>query len=99
MNGTMDVREVFKAAVNEQGKNFVRETTSTDAHLFLRHVSDMHYRSTGLIVRYSSKQLGFNGTWDMTHLETNLSRKGKYVFFGASRRNNDTHKRLYLRNH
>ena len=42
MNGTMDVREVFKAAVNEQGKNFVRGTTSTDAHLFLRHVSDMH---------------------------------------------------------
>ena len=94
MNGTMDVREVFKAAVNEQGKNFVRGTTSTDAHLFLRHVSDMHYRSTGLIVRYSFKQLGFNGTWDMTRLETNLSRKGKYVFFGASRRNNDTHKRL-----
>ena len=30
----------------------------------------------------------------MTRLETNLSRKGKYVFFGASRRNNDTHKRL-----
>ena len=54
----------------------------------------MHYRSTGLTVRYSFKQLGFNDTWDMTRLETNLSRKGKYVFFGASRRNNDTHKHL-----
>ena len=88
----MNVREVLKAAVNEQGKNFVRGTTPTDAHLFLRHVSNMHYRSTGLIVRYSFKQLGFNDTWDMTRLEINLSRKGNYVFFGASRRNNDTHK-------
>lgn len=94
MNGTMDVRDVFKDAVGEQGKNFVRGTTSTDAHKFLRHVSTLHYRATGSIVKYSFKQLGFNSTWDMKLIESNLCRKGKYVFFGATRKNNESHKRL-----
>ena len=84
----MDVRDVFKAAV--------RGTTSTDAHKFLRHVSTLHYKATGSIVKYSFKQLGFNNAWDMNHLEANLCRKGKYVFFGATRKNNATHKRLLL---
>jgi hypothetical protein len=66
MNQTMDVREVFKAAVGEQGRNFVRVV----------------------------KQLGFNNDWDMHSIESNLCRPGKYVFFGATRKNNDTHKRL-----
>ena len=94
MNQTMDVREMFKAAVGEQGKNFVRGTTSTDAHRFFRHVSKMHFEATGLLVVYKFKQLGFNNDWDMHSIESNLCRPGKYVFFGATRKNNDTHKRL-----
>lgn len=94
MNGTMDVRQVFKAAVGEQGRNFVRGTTYTDAHKFLRHVSTLHYKATGEIVKYLFKRLGFNNAWDMQFIETNLCRKGKYVFFGATRKNNPTHKNL-----
>ena len=94
MNGTMDVRDVFKTAVGEQGRNFVRGTTSTDAHKFFRHVSKMHFEATGILIRYKFKKLGFNNIWDMHSIEKNLCNKGKYVFFGATRKNNVSHKRL-----
>ena len=90
----MDVRDIFKAAVGEQGRNFVRGTTSTDAHKFFRHVSKLHFAATGSLVVYKFKQLGFNYDWDMHSIESNLCRPGKCVFFGATRKNNDTHKRL-----
>ena len=90
----MDVRDIFKAAVGEQGKNFVRGTTSIDAHKFFRHVSKLHYAATKSLVIYKFKQLGFNNNWDMHSIESNLCKPGKYVFFGATRKNNDTHKRL-----
>jgi hypothetical protein len=65
MNKTMDVRDIFKAAVGEQGKNFVRGTTSTDAHKFFRHVSKLHFAATGSLVVYKFKQLEFNNDWGM----------------------------------
>jgi hypothetical protein len=91
MNGTMDVRDVFKEAVGEQGRNFIRGTNSTDAHLFFRHVLSLHYKKNKTIITYKFKQLGFNNNWDMQLLEKNLSKKGKYVFFGATRKNNESH--------
>ena len=68
----MDVRDFFKAAVGKQGRNFVRGTTSTDAHRFLRHVSKLHFAATGSLVVYKFKQLGFNNDWDMHSIECNL---------------------------
>ena len=82
----MDVRYVFKAAVGEQGRNFVRGTTSTDADKFFRHVSKLHFAATGSLVVYKFKQLGFNNDWDMHSIESNLCKPGKFVFFGPTRK-------------
>ena len=95
MNRTMDARDIFKAAaVGEQSRNFVRGMTSTDAHRFFRQASKLHFAATGSLVVYKFKQLGFNNDWDMHSIESSLYRPGKYVFFGATRKNNDTHKHL-----
>jgi hypothetical protein len=94
LSGTKDVRDVFKAAVQEQGRNFVRGTTSTDAHRFLTYVSNYHYHHSNIYVRYSFKHLGFNDIWDLDKLQQCLSRPGKYVFFGATRKNNPSHKKM-----
>ena len=93
MNGTKDVRDVFKAAVGEQGRKFVGGTSSTDAHKFFTYVSNYHFHKCKSRVRYSFKALGFNDQWSIEKLEQTLSKKGKYVFFGATRKNNDTHQK------
>lgn len=93
MNGTSDVRDVFKAAVGEQGRNFIRGTSSEDAHKFLTYVSNYHFHKCKTCVRYSFKKLGYNHEWSIERLEQSISKKGKYVFFGATRKNNDSHKK------
>lgn len=91
MNNTRDVRDIFKEAVGSQGRNFVRGTTHKDAHMFLRHVTSLHYHTSGLMLRYDFKKLGFNKEWDMNYLYKNLCTKGKYVLFGATHKNNAAH--------
>ena len=93
MNGTKDVRDVFKAAVGEKGRTFLRGTSSTDAHTFFRYVSNYHYHKCEVKVRYSFKKLGYNNQWSIERLQQTLSKKGKYVFFGATRKNNDSHQK------
>ena len=93
MNGTKDVRDVFKAAVGEQVRTFLRGTSSDDAHTFFKYVTNYHYHKCKTCVRYSFKRLGYNNEWSIERLEQSLSRKGKYVFFGATRKNNDSHQK------
>ena len=80
MNGTKDVRDAFKAAVGEQGRNFVRATSSTDAHKFFTYVSNYYFHKCKSRVRYSFKALGLNDQWSIEKLEHTLSKKGKYAF-------------------
>lgn len=94
MNGTRDVRDVFKDAVGHRGKNFVRGTYANDARTFLRHVSKFHYYDSGILVRYTFKELGFNNEWSIDKLYSNMCKKGQYIFFGATRKNNVTHQKL-----
>lgn len=94
MNGTLDVRDVFKEAMGEsRGKHFVRGTTSTDAHRFFQHISKMHYKKNKTMVKYAFKKCGGQEAWSVLNLEKQLSRKGKYVFFGATRTTGDSHKK------
>jgi hypothetical protein len=92
INGTRDVRNVFKEAVGCSGRNFVRGTTSTDAHTFLRHVSNLHYKSKGKKVTYKFIKLGYNNEWSLEYLQKNLCKEGKYILFGATIKNNPSHK-------
>lgn len=93
MNGTKDVRDVFKEALGEgHGKNFVRGTTGEDAHKFLRYVHHEQYKQKKDI-KYAFKACGGNKKWSVKMLMKQLSRKGKYVFFGATRKTCDSHKK------
>ena len=85
---------MFKEAVGSQGRNFVRGTTHIDAHKFLRHVTTQHYRSSGLLLRYTFKRMGYNKEWDMGQLYKNLCTKGKYIMFGATHKNNASHHKI-----
>ena len=40
------------------GRNFIWGTTKTDAHSFLQHVADVHWKHDKTVVRYSFKQCG-----------------------------------------
>ena len=92
MNGTIGVRDVFKEALGVgHGRNFIRGTTKTDAHSFFQHVANLHWKRDKTIVRYSFKQCGINQLWDVGRLQKQLSREGKYVFFGATRNTSDSH--------
>jgi hypothetical protein len=93
MNGTMGIRDMFKESLGVgHGRNFIRGTTKTDAHLFLQHVANVHWHRDKSVVRYSFKQCGIDQLWDVGRLQKQLSREGKYVFFGATRNTSDSHK-------
>jgi hypothetical protein len=93
MNGTEEVRHVFKTALGVgYGKNFVRGTTKTDAHTFLKHVCDQYTLRYKKSVHYSFKECSRQKSWNVGRLEKQLSRQGKYVFFGATRNTSDSHK-------
>lgn len=92
MNGTMGIRDVFKEALGVgHGRNFIRGTTKTDAHTFFQHVANLHWEKDRSVVRYSFKKCGINQVWDVGRLQKQLSREGKYVFFGATRNTSDSH--------
>ena len=92
MNGTMGIRDVFKEALGVgHGRNFIRGTTKTDAHAFFQHVANLHWEKDRSVVRYSFKKCGINQVWDVGRLQKQLSREGKYVFFGATRNTSDSH--------
>ena len=93
MNGTMSVRDIFKESLGiGHGRKFIRGTTKTDAHSFLQHVADIHWKLKKTIVRYSFKQCGLNQLWDVGRLQKQLSREGKYECSGATRNTSDSHK-------
>ena len=93
MKGTISVRDMFKESLGVgYGRNFIRGTTKTDAHAFLQHVANVHWHRDKTVVRYSFKQCGIDHFWDVGSLQKQLSREGKYVFFGATRNTSDSHK-------
>jgi hypothetical protein len=82
----VSVRDMFKESLGiGQGRNFIRGTTKTDAHSFLQPVANVHWQRDKTIVRHLFKQCGRNQLWDVGSLQKQLSREGKYVFFGAKR--------------
>lgn len=74
----------------------MRGTTHVDAHKFLRHVTSLHYHSSGgsVLLRYEFRKLGYNKEWSMSLLYKNLCTKGKYVLFGATHKNNTSHNNI-----
>ena len=92
MNGTRDVRDLFKDALGEgHGRNFMRGTTANDARKFFAYVAAQHKIKDGTTVRFAFKKCGGNKKWSVALLMKQLSRSGKYVFFGATRKNNGAH--------
>ena len=70
MNGTLDVRDVFREALGEsRGKNYFRRTTSTNAHRFFQHISRMHYKKDKTKVKYAFKKCGGKELWSVLNLE------------------------------
>lgn len=88
----MDVRDVFREAVASRGKNYLAGTSNKDALAFFKHVANKHWAKDQSILRYSFKVMGFNDEWSIDDLLKNLSKKGKYILFGATRKNNASHK-------
>ena len=68
MNGTKDVRDVFKEALGEgHGKHFVRGTTRQDAHKFLQYVHHEQYKRK-VDVKYAFTACGGNKKWSVKML-------------------------------
>ena len=63
-------------------------------HTFLRHVSTKHYKSSGRLIKYKFRKLGFNASWNVEQLIKNLCQKGKYILFGAASNKSPSHKSL-----
>jgi hypothetical protein len=96
MNGTISVRDQFKEAFGiGHGRAFVYGTTHADAHTFFRHVAAKHYKKSKTVVKFMFKRCGGNKKWNVGMLKDQLSRKGKYVFFGATRNTSDAHKKQF----
>ena len=95
MNGTISVRDMLKESLGVgHGRNFTRGTTKTDADSFLQHVANVYWQRDKTVVRYSFRQCGIDHFWDVGSLQKQLSREGKYVFFGAMGNRRDSHKAL-----
>lgn len=92
MDGTMDVRDLFKEAVAGRGRNYLSGTSSKDALAFFKHVANKHWARDKSILKYSFKRLSHNDAWSIDDLLGNLCTQGKYILFGATRKNNDSHK-------
>ena len=96
MNGEKDVREVFKKAIGgSRGKNYLYGCTSQDVHTFSRYISKMHWNKNRKEVVYKFKRCGGKYQWTVNNFDKPLSRKGKYVMLGATRKKCDAHKALF----
>lgn len=96
MNGEEDVREIFKKAIGEsRGKNYVFGCTSQDVHKFFQYVSKMHWNKNKKKVEYRFRRCGGKYQWTVNNLAKQLSRKGKYVMLGATRKTCEAHKSLF----
>lgn len=90
------MRDQFKEAFGiGHGRAFIYGTTHADAHTFFRHVAAKHYKKSKTVVKFMFKRCGGNKQWNVSMLQDQLSRKGKYVFFGATRNTSDSHKKQF----
>ena len=91
MNGEKNVSEVFKKAIGEsRGKNYLYGCTSQDVHTYFLYIFKNRKK-----VLHKFKRCGGKYQWTVNNLDKQLSRKGKYVMLGATRKKCDAHKALF----
>lgn len=92
MNGEINIRDQFKAAMGtELKRTYLKGTTFADAHKFFKYIALQHKLKDKTKIKFVFKKCGGNKKWSVDMVQKQLGRSGKYVLFGVSRSSSDAH--------